>query len=193
MIKFSREDRREINLLLTPSWISGLIAIVAGLVVCVGVIAAFEVHNSLVQQQIVTIQQSRPQHTLTEPGQALPENDHPSLKSTWPLLVIWSLVGLAVYIIASSIARSAGQAEELRESLNYVNARPHALLASTAEHLALRLVATGLLIGFTLSIWHQVVPYSITAARASAADLLSLDGVLYALLSFGLIAVSLHI
>jgi hypothetical protein len=193
MIRISSEDRRLLGLLLTPSWLSGLVAVVLSLVISVGVIGAFEAHNSLLQQHLLSFQQSKPQRALTKPSDTLPQNDHPSLKTTWPLLLIWSLVGLLVYIMAASIIHSAGQAEDLRESLDYVNARPRAVLASTAEHIALRVVAGGLLISFTWAIWHQVIPYSITAAHASAADVLSVDGGLYALVSFALIAVSLHI
>jgi hypothetical protein len=193
MIRISSEDRRLLGLLLTPSWLSGLVAVVLSLVISVGVIGTFEAHNSLLQQHLLSFQQSKPQRALTKPSDALPQNDHPSLKTTWPLLLIWSLVGLLVYIMAASIIHSAGQAEDLRESLDYVNARPRAVLASTAEHIVMRVVATILFIIFTFEIWHQVIPYSITAAHASAADVWSLDGGLYALVSFVVIGASLHI
>jgi hypothetical protein len=194
MIKISTEDRRLIGLLLTPSWISGLVTVVAALVISIGVIIAFEAHSSLLQQHLLSWQQpASAQPVLTQPGQNLTENDHPSLKSTWPLLLIWSLVGLLVYLMVASIVHSANQAEELRESLDYVNARPHAVLASTAEHIVMRVVAVILFIIFAFTIWHQVVPYSIMASHASASDILSLDGGLYELLSFFLIAISLHI
>jgi len=193
MIKFSREDRRLVTLLLTPSWISGLIAVVAGLVVSIGVIVSFEAHNSLLQQHLLSWQQAAPQPVLTTPAQTLPESDHPSIKSTWPLLIVWGLVGLVVYVIASSLARSAAQADDLRKSLDYVNAHPRAVLAATAEHIVWRILTIIILISFTLAIWHLAVPYSITAAHASVANVLSLDGALYALLSFALIAFSLHV
>jgi len=193
MIKFSAQDRKIVGLLLTPSWVSGLIAVVVGLAVSIGVIVAFEAHNSLLQQQLLSWQQDQQQPALTMPSQTLPQNDHPSLQSSWPLLVVWSLVGLVVYIIAASIARSAAQAENLRESLGYVNARPHVILVSTAEHIILRLMAVAILISFTLAVWRLAVPYSIMASQASAADFFSLEGGLYALLSCFLIAMSLHI
>jgi hypothetical protein len=191
MIKLSGQDRKLIGLLLTPSWISGLVAIVVGLVVSIGVIVVFDANNSLLQQQLLSWQQ--PQSSVPIQQQTLPQNNNPSIKSTWPLLIVWGLVGLVVYIIVTAIVRSASQAEDLRESLGYVNAKPYAILASTAEHVVFRVLAAVILVSFTLSIWHQVVPYSITAARASDADIVSLDGGLYALLSFALIAVSLHI
>lgn len=193
MSGLSKEDRRLIGLLLTPSWLSGLLAVVIGLIISVGGIATFEAHNSQLQQQLLVWQQSKPQPVLTTAGQTVPENDHPSLKSSWPLFLVWSVAGLVVYAAAVAIVHSFTKAEEFRESLEYVHARPRAALATTAEHLLLRLLATIVLAVFTIAFWHQVVPYSIAAAHASAADLLSLDGGLYALLSFALIAICWHV
>jgi hypothetical protein len=87
---------------------------------------------------------------------------------------------------------SIARAEGLRESLKYVHANPRTMLASTAEHLLLRVIAGTTLVGFGVAFVEQVVPYGIMAANVSAADVISLDGALYALLSFALIAVSLH-
>ena len=193
MSSLSEEDRRLVGSLLTPSWLSGLLAVVAGLIISVGAIGAFEAHNSQLQQQLLAWQQSKPQAALTTPDQTLPQNDHPSLKSSWPLLLIWSLAGLAVYVVAAAIVHSFTRAEEFRESLEYVHARPRAALETTAEHLLLRLLAAIMLVGFTIAFWHQIVPYSITAAHASAADLLSLYGGLYALLSFALVVICWHV
>lgn len=193
MFKLSDQDRRLIGILLTPSWLSGLLVIVAGLVVCVGVIAAFEAHNSPIQQQLVAWQQNKPQPALTTPEQVLPENDKPSLRGSWPLLVVWSLIGLVVYAIATTIVGSIARAEQLRESLDDVHARPRDLLESTAEHILLRVVALIILLVLVQIFVKQLLPYSITAAHASAADVLSPSGALYALLSFAMVTISLHV
>lgn len=193
MIKLSTEDRRLIGLLLKPSWISGLVAVVLGLTVSIGVVVAFEANSSLLQQHLLAWQQNTPQPALTTPSQTVPENGRPTIQDSWPLLLLWSLAGLVVYVIAASIVHSIGQAEELRESLDYVNAKPRAALASTAEHALLRIIAGVLLIVFLVAFWRQIIPYSITAAHACEADVLSLDGGLYALLSFSLIAVGVQV
>lgn len=193
MLKFSTEDRRLLGVLLKPSWLSALVAIVAGLVVSVGVITAFELHNSTVQQQLVAWQQTKPQPALTTPDQTLPENDRPTVAGSWPLLVVWSLIGLAVYVIATAVVRSLAQAEALRESLDDVHARPRQLVATTVEHVLLRVVALIILVILFRVFLKQLLPYSITAAHASAADFWSATGILYACLSFAMIVVSLHI
>ena len=193
MPKLSAEDNRLLKLLLTPSWLSGLVAVVAGLTISVGVIVAFEAHNSLLQQQLVSWEQTLPQPALTTPGQAVPQSNRPTAQNSWTLLLLWSLVGLLVYGLVATMVHSIARAEGLRESLKYVHANPRTLLASTAQHLLLRSIAAITLAGFAAAFVKQVVPYGITAAHASAADVMSLDGGLYALLSFALIAVSLHL
>src|ERR1035437_8162465 len=193
MLKFSEEDSRLLGLLLTPSWLSGLVAVVVGLVFSIGVITVFEVHNSPLQQQLVAWQSNQPPPVLTAPGQSLPENNRPTLKGSWSLLLLWSLVGLLVYGLVATIMHSVARAEGFRQSLRYVHANPSTMLASTTEHLLLRAIAAVTLISFAVAFWKQIVPYGITAADASAADVISFYGVLYALLSFGLIALGMHI
>jgi hypothetical protein len=193
MLRLSAEDRRLLGLLITPSWLSCLVAVVVGLALSIGVIIAFEAHNSQLQQQLLSWQQTKPQPALTTPDQTVIENDRPTARGSWSLLLVWSLVGLLVYGFVAVTVRSIARAEALRESLDYVNARRGTMLASTAEHLLLRLNATALLVGCAIAFWRQIVPYSITAAHASATDIISLYGGLYALLAFALVAVSLHI
>src|SRR5437868_2619258 len=96
----NQPNQQLIGKLLAPSLFSAAVAIFAGLVVTIGVIAAFETHDSSVQQQLVAWQpEVTQQTTLTTPGQSLPENDHPTLKGSWPLIILWSFVGLAVYAV----------------------------------------------------------------------------------------------
>ncbi|MEK7059565.1 MAG: hypothetical protein AAB971_02305 [Patescibacteria group bacterium] len=191
MPSLTKEDRQLLGLLLSASWLSGLVAIVVALLISVGSIVIFEVHNDSLTQQLLSWQQSQPQPALTTPDQ-LVASEKPTLQTSWPLLVVWSLTGLLVYAIAAAILHSLARVEEVRESLDYVNARPKALLASTAEHLLLRVLGAVILVGFVVAFWKLIVPYGITAAHASAADILSLEGVLYALLSFSMVVVSIQ-
>jgi len=193
MFKLSEADRRAIGLLLTPSWLSAVAAIAAGLIVSVGVVVAFEFNTSGLQQQLIAWQQNQPQAVLTQPGETLPENDRPTLQGSWPLLLLWSLVGLGVYLIVAALMHQFSRAAELRESLGYVNARPDSTLATTGEHLLLRAIASAVLVVFAAFFLKQLIPYCITASHASAADFWTVDGLLYVFLSFALIALGLHI
>ncbi len=184
-----------LNQILSPSWISGLIAVFAGLVVAGGVIIAFSFNNSQIQQQLTAWQHSTPvdEKALATPDQVVQENDKPTLKGSWPLLIFWSLLGLVVYVIATSITKSIKDAEAFRESLDYVHADKHLLLQGAAQHIALRLTILGLWALFTVMFFKRVIPYSITAAHASAGELLSFQGVTYALVAFLTIALSMHL
>lgn len=192
MLKLNADDSRLLRLLLTPSWLSGLIAVVVGLLFSVVVIVAFLMHNSAVNQQLVTLQLAQPS-VAGAPGDVLPESSQATLQNSWPLLVVWGLVGVLVYALIATVMRSIVRAEGFRESLQYVHADRHTMLASTAEHVLVRAAALAALIGFAVIIWKHIIPYGVTAAYASAADPASLAGVLYALLSFGVIAFSVHI
>lgn len=193
MIKLSAADKKHLSALLTPSGLSGVIAISIGLVVTVGVIIAFSFEQSSIQQQLIAWQEKQPQRTLTTPDQTLPENDRPSLSGSWPLLIVWGVIGLMTYMAAASIARSISNMYQLRKSLDYVHAQPQSLLQATAEHIILRLVAAGILAGLVYFFVKQILPYSISASHAAAADLLSTTGLLYGLLSFAVVVVSIHI
>lgn len=182
-----------LSLLLTPSWLSGLIAVIAGLVVAGGVIIAFSASNSQVQQQLLVWQQAIPERALTTPDQILEQNDKPTLQGSWPLLIFWSLLGLVVYTIATSITKSISNAEAFRESLDYVHADRHSMVQGVVQRIVIRLAIVGLWALFTLMFFKHVIPYSITAAHASAADVLSPNGIAYALISFLAIALSMHL
>src|ERR1700751_5790038 len=90
-MSYTPSQKRPLTLLLTPSWLSGLLAVTAGLVVSVGVIIVFSLNNSSVQQQLIAWQSTKAGPALTTPDHTLPENDHPTLRGSWPLILVWSL------------------------------------------------------------------------------------------------------
>jgi ABC-type antimicrobial peptide transport system permease subunit len=188
----TQKDKRIIGLLLSPSWLSALIAIIAGLVISIGVIAAFTANNSTIQRQLVSWQQNQPAEEI-KPFAPDPAANKPTLKNSWPLLIVWSVIGLVVYTIAGAIIHSISKAEEMHESLGYVNADRDKMIRMTAQQLLLRvLAAIGL--GVLVSLFIKtVIPYSITAAHASASDFFSVTGVLYLILSFAIVVVCLHL
>ena len=168
MLKLSEEDSRLLGSLFQPSWLSGLVAIAVGLLVSVGVIIAFSAHNSQVQQQLLAWQQNQAQPTLTAPGQNLPENDHPTIQGSWTLLILWGFVGFLAYVLVAAVIHFITKAEEIKESLNYVHAQRRDILATTTEHVLLRLVAAILFIISMSVVYKLIIPYSIAAATPVA-------------------------
>lgn len=193
MYKISDEDKQLIGQILSPSWLSGLIAVVAGLTICIGVGVVFHYNDTAVQKQIIAWQQSKPQRALTTPEQTLQENDKPTLKGSWPLILLWSVIGLLVYSIAAYIVHSIQSAKQLRDTLDYTNVNKETVIKSTVEHLLIRFMALILFVAGCSLFVNRVIPYSITAARVTAIDLFSISGILAAVLSFASVAVSLHI
>lgn len=188
----SQDDIQALLKVLTPSWLSGLIAVVIGLAITLGVIIGFSMNNSAVNQQLTAWQQDQPEPDRTEPGEYI-ETPQPTLQTTWPLMVVWAVTGLFVYSIAAAIIRSLTRAAELKASLKYVNAKPDIMLKTAVEHLLLRLIAGIVLIVLATVFMQQIVPYAITAALASAGDLVSVTGVAYALLAFTVLVLGLHL
>jgi hypothetical protein len=192
MARLSEKDKKLIGMLLSPSWLSGLIAVIAGLIICIGVIAVFTASSSPIQRQLVAWQQNQPAEQI-KPFIPDPNANKPTLQNSWPLLLVWSVIGLVVYTIAGTIIHSISKAEEMHESLGYVNANREKMIRLTAEHIILRILAAiglGILISLLIK---NVIPYSITAAHASAANVLSPEGALYALLSFSIVVLNLHL
>jgi|GEM_PF-1039499 len=189
----SKQNQKVISQLLAPSSLSGLLAILIGLVITGGVLIVFATNDSAVQQQLIAWQPHNTPKALTTPSQHLEESDKPTLKGSWPLLIVWSGVGLIVYGIAMAIVRSISSAKELTEELEYVNAKPVLELEIAVEHFIGRFVSATIAIGLCAVFVKQVIPYSITAAHAAAADILSGTGLEYSLLSFAIVVVTLHI
>lgn len=193
MLNLDKQDKKLFNLLLTPSWLSGTFAVVAGLVLSIGVILAFTFSSSAFQNQLeIWQQQNEPKRELTQPGTLVKADETPKLKDSWPLLVVWAGVGLLVYIITAAVVHGLSSAGALRQSMGYVHAKPLEDLKITVGHIILRIVAFITLIIMVRIFINDVVPYSITASHASASDLLSVTGFLYAFLAFALVVVSLH-
>ena len=188
-----RQDKQLFTLLISPSWLSGMIAVMAGLVFSVGVIMVFSLNTSAFQRQLVVWQQDQPQRELTQPGTYVGSSEHPQLKDSWPLLAVWAGVGLVVYMITAALIHSLSDAAAIRQSMGYVHANPKKTLEVTAGHIILRLIAAVALVFMVKIFIDQVIPYSITAAHASASDLLSLTAALYAFLAFAIVVISLHL
>jgi hypothetical protein len=178
--------------LLTPSWLSGLLATVAGLVVVVGVCLAFSSTGGALQQQLIDWQNVRQQSTLTVPGQTVeaPKN---SLQTSWPLLAFWAVIGLIVYFIVEEVITIAKSTSELKEELNYVHARRQDLIRATVQRLLVRIMALVLWLIFIDIFFKRIIPYSITAAQAGNADLTSWAGLYYEALAFVMVAFSFHV
>jgi hypothetical protein len=181
------------NKLLTPSWLSGLVAIMAGLAMSVGVIVAFHVANNSFRQQLTALSQTQQhQQTLTQPGE-LPPAQNNSLQANVPVLVLFAFAGVAIYSIATGLVNSVRSLAQIRREINYVNARPKSLLKEFSEQAGLRLGALLVWALFTTVFVRRIIPYAITSAHASAVTVLSVSGIKDAFFAFIVVTLSMHL
>src|ERR1039458_1049147 len=89
---------------LAPSWLSGLVVVLSGLIVTAGAIITFSLNNSAFKQDLIGWEQSHANTGLSVTGQSL-QPVNPTLANSWPLILVWAVVGLVTYIIAAAIIR----------------------------------------------------------------------------------------
>jgi amino acid transporter len=188
-----KKKEKTVDKLLQPSWLSGLIAVLAAILVTFGVIVAFNFNNSQIQQQLTSWQNTTAPAALTLPGQSPSSDTTNSLQDTWPLIGFWMIIGLIAYFAVEAAVRGLSEVAEFRRELDYVHARRGALIRSAVEAVFIRLLAAILWIIFIEFFFKRVVPYSILASHATASDPISPVSFVYAALSFSLIALSLHL
>ena len=188
-------DSRIVTLFVSPSWVSGLLSICAGLAVLCGVFFMSQYQGSSYQQQISEARDTNQSVNLNEATVIVDEDlNQATLANSAPLLVIWSIVGVVVYMFAVSIVRAFQEAADLKSELDYVNVSRNDLLKQAFGHLAIRIVVAVAWILFIVFFFNEILPYSIAAAKASSVvGLLSLSGLGYAFLSFTVIALGVHI
>jgi hypothetical protein len=187
MIKLTTEDRHFLRAILAVSWLSGLVIVLAGLIITGGAIITFSLNHSAFKQDLVSWEQSHVTETLSISGQST-QTVNPTFANSWPLIVIWAIVGVLIYLLAASVVQGIIGTIEFERELDYIHANPSSMLKSIIEHLVMRLVAVLLLVTLAVLFVYHTLPYVISASRISAADLWSLHGLKYAAISFILIA-----
>jgi len=187
-------NKKRLIRIFTPSWISSLIAVLAGLIVTLGVIIAFNFNSSQIQQQLISYENTNTkQPALTLPGQAPPPEETSSLQNTWPLIAFWAVVGLIVYFVAESIYNVINNAEEFTKELNYVHAKRDLIIRTAIENIVLRIVIAILWLFFIDLSLKKILPNSINTAQQAATNPHLIQSILYGAASFIMIVVSAHL
>jgi hypothetical protein len=180
----SDEDQHFLKAVLAPSWLSGLVMVLAALIVTGGAITTFSLNHSGFKQDLIGWEQGHT-NSLSISGQST-QAVSPTLANSWPLIIVWAGVGLITYTVAVSIVRFVLQTIEFRRQLDYVHADRTSMLEVTVEHLVTRIVAAILLLMTVLLFVYHLFPDAISAGQTSAADKISIDGVKYAAFAFAL-------
>jgi len=187
MTKITAEDISFLRAVLAPSWLSGLVVVLAGLIITVGALITFSLNNSALKQDLIGWEQSHTNTGLSLTGQSL-QAVSPTLANSWPLILVWAVVGLVTYVIAAAIIRFILETIQLSRQLDYVHANRRLMVENIIEHLVMRLVAALLLLTLVLLFVYHTLPYVISACRTSVSYSWSLNGARYAAISFILTA-----
>ncbi len=185
------ETLKELRIMLTPSWLSGLLSVASGIIV-IGV-ESLVVHlkGSSLEQLILAI------HSVggiaAGSYQSITSNlDNIAVINDLPLFILWAGVGSIVYVFAVKVYRGFTSVADTEERMHYVHANSKAVLKEALTHLAVRLLALAILIAMVLAFIHIALPYSLMLAIRFGQNL-SLQNMLYALLGVFIVAACLSL
>jgi hypothetical protein len=162
--------RRRLRALLTPSWLSLLLAVMVGFGIVAWVIVSFTLRHSGYTSQLLLHPNSNEiaQPVLTLPGQNPPGvNTTNSLQNTWPLIAFWAVVGLVVYFIVDMALNMINNFHEFEQELNYVHAKRNMILKATIELLIIRVIIVFLWLYFLNLFFKWLIPAAINLAHNS--------------------------
>jgi hypothetical protein len=184
----SKINHRLIGYLVTPSWLSGLVCVVVGLGLTIATIVSFQYAGSSLKVEFEKYQTISSNQAIMDSYRT---DSTYRLISSAPLLIFWALVGLVVYLLATSAVTAIQQANEMKHELDYINGNRTRLLGTVFLHFMVRCVVIAIWLPYILFFFHHIIPYCLTAAQAGG--LLTLDGTLDAFLSFVVMTAALHI
>jgi hypothetical protein len=181
-----------IRLLLTPSWFSGLVAIVAALAVVAGTVFALRYNGSDVQL-LQQLQANKP-HQVTQDYRTLDQHiTANTIISDIPLFIFWAGVGILTYSLTINLIRTFGKAAEFRQELDYVHVDRQTLLKETAWRFGARAAALGVWLLYISYSTHVIVPFVTALAYAGSGNLPLLSDVGYLAGAIGLLALAVHV
>jgi hypothetical protein len=183
-------DGRLNVLLLTPSWLSGIIGSLLSTLFCLGIIFSLQYRASSIRVDFLKYQGGQVNHLYQDVSNSLLANNY---LSNVPLLFFWGLVGVVVYIFAANIFGAVQGTAELTSELNYVHANRHKLLQSAIIRLCFRLLVLGVWWVYTLLFLHQVLPYIVSASIVGSSQLQRWQTTEYTVLAIVVMAVALHV
>jgi hypothetical protein len=179
--------------LLTPSWPSGLFAVLVGLLASGGTIALARL-GSATEQSLIGLHSVYRQSSLGASsgivGQHLSSN---TLFNNAVLFVLWGSVGLVVYSIVQGLANEFRNTDDLLHEMKFVHADRSRLVYDTTLRALTRF---GALAAWWIVAWtmlHKIFPYTITTAHFSAHNPSDIGRWLQTLLGFAACVLGIHV
>src|SRR5581483_5158345 len=178
--------------LVTPSWASGLFAMLIGITTVIGTILLTRLGNST-QQSLLGLHAVYSQSSLSinvnAVGQHLGSN---SFFNNAVLFVLWGSVGLVVYSIVQGLVTEFKNTDDLLREMHYVHANRQTLVHDTTIRAITRLTALAAWWTLAWILLHKVFPYAIASAHLTAYHTVDTHNWLHTLLGFCYCLLSLH-
>ena len=183
-------DTRLFGILIMPSWLSGIIDVIIGLVVVIGTIFLSRYQGSSVRVDYLNYLSGNQSQLYKDVNTGILSNQ---FVSNLPLILFWGLIGIIVYLFATNIFAAVRNTAQLRSELEYANVDRHSLLVQAGQHLVIRIVVLVAWILYIRFFFYHVLPYCIAATLAGLSQVTTPLGIGYIVLAFVVMIVALHI
>lgn len=190
VLSFSKDDLNQLGDLLKPSWLSGLVVVVASLAIVFGSVAYLHYSGSSWQLLLSNQQQHEVESNSVALEQEVTGN---VLVSNLPLLVFWAGVGMIVYSFIIALGDIFRNVVELKEEMHYVHANRKSLLGQAILHLVLRAIFLTIWVIYVQYSIHILLPYVIALAYAGSGDIGLIYNMTYLAGAVVIAAISLHL
>jgi hypothetical protein len=157
---------KRIEVLLSPSWLSGLIVGFIWVVVVVAGLVSTHFSGSLWQKGLFHLGE-RSGETYQQLTSQVSDN---RLIDNLPLFVFWLGMGIVVYYLAAAIYEALHQVAEIHEELHYVHVRRQELIRAAIEQFAVRFVAVTIAFIYIAAFFKKLVPYALAGLRHASLD-----------------------
>ena len=160
--KNSRESKK-LDILLRPSWLSGLLVVLASAVIVFGAIGLVNYSGSDIK--LLVDLQAQQSESVSNNSQAIDiQYSDNRLVSSIPLFIFWAGVGMIAYSFTMAIFGKLQDAAELSAEMEYVHADKRSMRRQAIEKVLLRALTLAVWLVFIQITLHLILPYSLAVA-----------------------------
>jgi hypothetical protein len=186
-------NRKLFIALLTPSWLSGLLAVTVSAIAIIGTIG-MNYYSNHGLQGLFNLHGVSSNASISSTSQVLSTNFSASTAvSDIPLFIFWAGVGVIVYSLASNVVSALRDAVDIGEELNYVNVNRRTLVQTAFGHLAIRVVILGVWFAFLRYTTRVILPFVFSITHVSTGHVSAVIVVGYPAAAISILVVCLHI
>lgn len=161
-------EKRLFKELLIPSWLSGLLAVTAS-VLLVGLAVVLTHFGNTVQQSALGLQQAYSQSSVGTRSIMVSDNfASNSVLNNVLIFILWGSIGLMVYSVVRAIVTGLKRANNVLQELNYVNADRRTIIRESFLRQSIKIVAFICFWILLRYVIFKLVPYTIAVSHTLA-------------------------